>query len=123
MKTKLLIKGAFISVVLFFACALLAVYAWLVNPDPREHHVSLGFYVAAVNLRGPRLVVFSDAVVGPYTGGTVDIFRPGSKEKPTVENDDIDLPGIYFRTLFGQRRTWTLILSLWYPLLIFGVLP
>ena len=94
-----------------------------------------------------RLVIFSDAEYGPYRGSIMNIGGENTREdfwgwhkadydfgRSTFTNPNgtvdrlrlCDLPGVYFRhfDIHGQAHTlWTLIISLWYPLIAFSILP
>jgi hypothetical protein len=94
-----------------------------------------------------RLVIFNDAKYGPYRGSIMVIGGEGTHEVFSgLRNSDYDfgritftnpngtvdrlrlcdLPGVYFRhfDIHGQARTlWTLMISFWYPLIAFSILP
>ena len=97
-----------------------------------------------------RLVVFNNDQYGPYRGSLMGIGGENTQEtrwgwhienyekydfgqitftNPNSTVDKLrlcDLPGIYFRhfQIHNQvRPIWTLMVSLWYPLFLFSVLP
>lgn len=95
-----------------------------------------------------RLVIFNDAKYGPYRGSIVALGGPDSREVRwgwhTADDDYdfgvitytnpngtidrwrfCDLPGIYLRHFHfhDQQTLWTLMVSLWYPLILFSILP
>lgn len=94
-----------------------------------------------------RLVIFNDAEYGPYRGSIMRLSEENTQETQsgwhagdydfgqiiyTNRDDTIDklkacdLPGIYFRhwKIHDQvRPLWTLMVSLWYPLVLFSLLP
>jgi hypothetical protein len=97
-----------------------------------------------------RLVVFNNAQYGPYRGSTMGIGGPNTHEVRqgwhTANYDSgfgqityigergevVDrvractLPGIYFRHFLVHDQPlplWTLMVSFWYPLFLFSVLP
>jgi len=137
----------------FFAVCVLALWLATFAITPWDHRVSLTdrFYVSVWSGFGGdtlgRLVIFSDAHYGPYRGSIIGIGGENTHEvrwgwqaghydfgKITFTNPSgtvdrlrlCDLPGVYFRhfDIHDQAHTlWTLMISLWYPLIAFTILP
>jgi hypothetical protein len=81
-----------------------------------------GMYVCVrPNGLDPRLAIFNDPI-GPYLGSIVGLEGTDS---PKSEVAFGDFAGIYYRYfLFEDGETnWTLMVSLWYPLVLFACLP
>ena len=84
-------------------------------------HVSLGknFNVTVMNNRGGCIVAFNQTA--PYTGSVIGLA--GDK---SINKAGWDGWGIYFRSInrTGDKNEnwWTLMVSLWYPISVFGVL-
>jgi hypothetical protein len=97
-----------------------------------------------------RLVIFNDAKYGPYRGSIVSLANEKYPSKPVwvwrigedygigkeIDFDDkgeieltetaADFPGIYYRHFLWAKNVqplWTLMMSLWYPLFLFSILP
>jgi hypothetical protein len=108
-----------VSTLLCLAFLTLYGYAWIVKPDvfqpsSRIHVVGdLGVYVTGS--WGGQIAIFNyDA---PYLGSMLgDAKIIGG----------FDNCGIYFRRIrydIPKKDWWTLMFSLWYPIIIFGVTP
>jgi hypothetical protein len=97
-------------------------YAWVFDPElfPRPTFcMSFSIFNMTVTKRWGGQVIFFNQQA-PYTGGTYSIFGDSKSAKGW------DCFGIYFRSIKDQKRTdvyWTLMLSLWYPISICGILP
>lgn len=133
-------------------CSLLLWLATFVI-SPWDHRVSFtdGFNVSVWSgFSGDtlgRLVIYSDAKYGPYRGSIKGIGGENAQKERwgwhhgdydfgkitfTNPNGTVDrlrlgdLPGIYFRhfQIHGKARTlWTLMVSIWYPLILFSIFP
>ena len=97
--------------------------------NPRDHHLSLSdtFHVS-VSGRGwdIRLVFFNDAEYGPYSGSVIGVVDNQGNVYPPLEREVSfgDTAGIYYRYFRWSGATlWTLMLSLWYPIALFAILP
>lgn len=120
---------------------------------PWDHKISLAqnFHVSVwKGFSGDtlgRLVIFNDAQYGPYRGSIMRLSDGNVQEtcfgwhagdydfgQIIFTNQDhtidklkaCDLPGIYFRhwQMHDQvHPLWTLMVSLWYPLVVFSLLP
>ena len=112
-----------------FFLGFVGLYIYAHVADPHTHlesssaycpHVSLGDVKATVVKDwGGNVVFFNQAV--PFFGGTISLA--GDK---TVSETGWDGCGTYFRIVKDTKRTdnwWTLMFSLWYPIIIFSVLP
>ena len=149
MKNKLLRNCAYVSTVFFLGFLGLFVYVWIEDPNPKVSgegihwsYISIGHatkpltgtngpatgtYIyddnglrfAVTKEYGGNLVFFNQAV--PFLGGTI-----GFAGDKTVGERGWDGGGIYFRVVKDPERTdnwWTFMVSLWYPVIIFGILP
>jgi hypothetical protein len=114
------------------------------------HHFHIGVWSGFSGDTLGRLVIFNNAEYGPYRGSIMGIGGPNTHEVRWgwhTPDDDYDfgqitffgqqgevvdrlrlctLPGIYFRhfQLHGQvLPLWTLMVSFWYPLFLFSILP
>ncbi|HEY1718421.1 MAG TPA: hypothetical protein VGH42_09045 [Verrucomicrobiae bacterium] len=102
-------------------------YLWIFNPDPASgepsmhwRHISLGHDInlAASNSEGGESLYFFN---GPMPNGTT-MLGPTD----TVTGGWDRGYGIYFLSIYDAASKWTwwtLIISLWYPIIIFGILP
>lgn len=127
MKTVLRYSG-YTSTVLFFVFVGVLIYAWLNSPNPRTNesgvhwsYVSLGkVHVAVTMERGGNLVLFNQKA--PYTGSIYKLAGDNS-----VNETGLTSCGIYFRHITHTNEKgqnwWTLMVSLWYPIIIFGIFP
>lgn len=136
-----------------FAVCTLALWLLTFAVTPWDHRVSFTdrFHVSVWSgFSGDtlgRLVIFNDAKYGPYRGSIMGIGGENTKEvrwgwhtekydfgkiiftNPNGTVDRLrlcDLPGVYFRhfNIHGQAHTlWTLMISFWYPLTAFSILP
>ena len=129
MKNKFLRNSACASTVLFVGFVSLYIYAQIANPhlhldtpDIFYPHVSLGENVNVTVTKdwSGDLIFFNQNV--PYSGSIVSMA--GDK---TVNVTGCDGWGIYFRSIKHTTRKdwdqWTLMISLWYPIILFGILP
>jgi hypothetical protein len=116
----------------FAACTLLL---WLatVAVTPWDHRLSFGhgFHVAVWSgVSGDklgRLVFFNDADYGPYRGSVIQIVDEKGELHPKLDRsiewgDSFGIYYRYFRWPDGHTL-WTLMMSLWYPLFLFSILP
>lgn len=135
---------AFFAVTLWLATFAVTPWDHRVSFTDRFHvSVWSGFRCDTLGL----LVIFSDAKYGPYSGSIMPIGGKGTHEdfsglhisdydfgRMTFTNPNgtvdrlrlCDLPGIYFRhfDIHGQAHTlWTLMISFWYPVIAFSILP
>jgi hypothetical protein len=128
MKNKLLRNSACISTILFLGFLILYIYAEIADPHTKFEtspivcpHISFGNVNVTVTRNwGGNLIFFDQAV--PYMGGTIAFT--GDK---SVKETGCDFYGIYFRTIKHAVKKdwdqWTLMISLWYPIILFGILP
>lgn len=77
--------------------------------------------------QNPRLVLFSDGEYGLYSGSIIALVADGGKTAPRLKESSFgDVAGVYYRhfewTDSGETL-WTLEISLWYPILLFAILP
>jgi hypothetical protein len=113
-----------LSTVLFVGSAV--ALAWGSQLNPWEHHIVLGPKLA-VGVWGlwewewdTRVVIWDDLEYGPYRGS---IYNVSDGQGPRMRG--FDGIGIYYRNLEAgsQSRFWTLMVSLWYPVILFAILP
>jgi hypothetical protein len=101
----------------FFVSFILLAYALVERPDLYRQPVLFrlgGMGVAVTELWGGQVAFFNYSA--PYSGS---MLGAGAKIA-----SGMDFYGVYFRRIsFGQPKEdwWTLWLSLWYPICIFGV--
>jgi len=116
-----------ISTALLFLFLLLFVTGYLTNPWNHYLSINDSFHVCVWN-RGldSRIVFFNDAEYGPYRGSIIGIEgADGNVSTQRLrENAFIDAWGIYYRYFqWPKAKIWTLMISLWYPILLFAILP
>ncbi|MGA3266089.1 MAG: hypothetical protein ABSE16_04625 [Verrucomicrobiota bacterium] len=128
MKNRLYKNCAYASTVLFCGFAGLLAYAWLATSNPRADEsgihwssASLGsnLHVAVTSNWGGILVFFNRAM--PYTGSVVSF----TGDKSVTERGWTGW-GLYFRLIEHTETNetwWTFMISLWYPVVICGILP
>jgi hypothetical protein len=149
MKRQFFRNCAYLSTVLFLGFVGLYAYVWIDDPNPKVSgagihwsYISIGHttksltgtngpttgtYIyddsglrfTATKEYGGNLVFFNQAV--PFFGGTI-----GFAGDKTVSEKGWDGCGIYFRIVKDTKRAdswWTFMISLWYPVIIFGILP
>jgi hypothetical protein len=98
------------------------VCVWVVLPASNQTpKFSVGKFHASLTQRmGGSMVFFNQEV--PYMGSIISFAGDES-----VKETGYDFYGIYFRTIYhAKKRTWdqwTFIISLWYPIILFGILP
>jgi hypothetical protein len=116
-------NGTYISTMLFFGFVGLCVFTLFSNPNPNLDwsYISLGkdFHVAITKNWGGNLVFFNEE--RPYTGSIIKFA--GDK---TINEWGLNGWGIYFRHIENSVQKsiwWTLMISLWWPIILFGMLP
>ena len=97
--------------------------------DPSEYYLSfdddchVGIWVQGLDA---RVVLFSDAEYGPYFGSTIGLVDEYGIVYPPVlfELGFGDYWGIYYRNIRWPDSTglWSLMVSLWYPVIVKGAL-
>src|SRR6266496_317564 len=56
----------------------------------------------------------------PYNGSIIQI----NGQPPISRKSGLDFPGVYYRYFrFPAHTTWSLMLSLWYPIVLLAILP
>jgi hypothetical protein len=124
MKNKCFRNCAYISVVLFLISAGLLAYAWLGSSNSSQGlpYISLGenVHISVTKRVGGGLVCFNQDT--PYTGSIIKFAGDN-----TINETGFTGAGIYFRHITHavekDKNWWTLIISLWYPVIAFGILP
>ena len=112
---------------------LLSLIAAFLTPalNPLDHHVTINpdcrLGVSSVfngsNFPDPVLVCFNHEQ-GPYRGSLITV--DGDPRPPVVTGVDWEFPRIYYRHIHSRRDDsviWTLMVSLWYPLILFAIGP
>lgn len=148
MTTNLFKNCAYISAVSLFLFGTLYAYVWITDPNPQISEsgmhwssISIGHsnplngpnasgtyiydgggraHIAVTKEWGGNLVFFNQTM--PYTGGIISFTGDN-----TVNETGFTGFGLYFRhithTVEKDKDWWTLMISLWYPIAIFGILP
>ena len=127
MKARVVKVCACASAVLLFGFVSLYVYLMVENlifsADPSHAYwpnISIGkFHIAVTTKCGGSLVLFNQEM--PYMGSIVSFSGDNS-----VTERGLTGFGIYFRLIhFIDRKMiwWTLMVNLWYPIIMCGVLP
>jgi hypothetical protein len=122
--------GSFLSTILLVATVVLCIAGFIV--DSWEHNLSVGGLHVGL---GPgfsgdtmsRVVFFNDELNGPYRGSIIGFVDEEGNLYPPLDRrvawgDSFGFYYRYFRWPDGSVL-WTLMISLWYPLIVFMVLP
>lgn len=126
MRKRVFNLACLVSAVLAVVILLLAAATSFVNPW--DHRVSIGrhFHISVWDgFQGDaigRIVFFNDAEGGPYRGSLIALEGESLEQ---LERVSFDWYGIYYRYFHWRAgdTLWTLMISLWYPLLLCLVLP
>ncbi|TWU36745.1 hypothetical protein Q31b_50270 [Novipirellula aureliae] len=73
-----------------------------------------------------RLVFFNNAEYGPYRGSIIGLVDADGSIYPPLEREESfgDSWGIYYRHFQCSDSTlWTLMVTLWYPIAFFAIMP
>ena len=73
-----------------------------------------------------RIVLFNDAEYGPYCGSIIGLVDVDGNVHRPLEHEEAfgDSWGIYYRYFqWPDSRLWTLMVTLWYPILFFSIVP
>lgn len=115
------------STTMFVITVALFLAGYLLNPS--DHYLSLGddshFIVLGRGLDS-RAVIFNDARYGPYRGSIIGLADVDGSVLPRLEEQAAfgDSWGIYYRYFRRSDSTiWTLTVTLWYPMVLFAVVP
>jgi hypothetical protein len=85
--------------------------------DPRDLFVSISdsFHVSIMNMgTDSRIVFFNDSDYGPYRGSIISV-TDGSQPRTVAIGDTW---GLYYRHFeWPTQRLWTIMISVWYPIL------
>jgi hypothetical protein len=130
MPRRLFNVASFVSAVLAGGTLVLSLAMFV--SSPWNHRVSLTnrFHVGVWSGFGGdtlgRLVIFNDDQYGPYRGSVVQIGDGKGNAYPRFDRELArgDSFGIYYRYFRESNGTtlWTLMVSLWYPLILFALL-
>ncbi len=122
------------SAVLLVVSVLLLLAGFAANPLERRLSVTQDFHICLWRHRDVdvRLVFFNDHEYGPYLGSILGIVDDQGNVHPPLAGESCwgDCCGIYWRH-FRWREAWgradpvlwTLMVSLWYPLILLSILP
>jgi hypothetical protein len=122
MKNKMLRICAKISTALFLGFVGLGLYMRIFNPDPsgwmQWRHIPLGYdiKISISNVEDQKWLIFFN---GPYPNDTTMLG-------PTDTITGYEGYGIYYHVIHNSttKSPWlTLMISLWYPIILFGILP
>lgn len=99
--------------------------------DPWSHRISLGdnfhISVGGSDWWDVSLVVFNDAEYGPYRGSIIGFSDNEGHSFPKFDREIYygDTWGVYYRYFrwLDQSVLWTLMVSLWYFIIVFSMLP
>lgn len=130
MKNRVFKACVYVSLFLFLAFAGVFCCVELVGSNPqlnesgvRWKFISVGsLHVAATKLFGGNLVFFNQP--SPYLGSVVGF----EGAKTNTAETGCDLLGIHFRMFYStgaktNEELWTLMVSLWYPIVLFAIIP
>lgn len=131
MKSRLFKAACLVSVALAGCTLVLWMATFFVTPwDHRlslSHGFHLGVWSGSTGETLGRLVIFNNAEYGPYSGSTIQIGDGNGNVYPrfTRRTGWGDAWGVYYRYFRWPdgHTLWTLMVSLWYPLLAFSLLP
>ncbi|WP_231742343.1 hypothetical protein, partial [Stieleria varia] len=106
---------------------LLFIVGYIVSPWDYHFSFSDDSHVG-VWTRGldSRLVFFNDAEYGPYRGSIIGLVDADGNVYPPLEREEAfgDSWGIYYRYFKSSDSTiWTLMVTLWYPIVLFAIMP
>lgn len=123
MKNKLFRICAYVSIAFFAVLIGIYICAWIFDPNSGEppmhwRHISLGHDInlGASNVEDREWLVFYN---GPYPNDTTMLG-------PTDTITGYEGYGIYYHVIHKSATKvtwWTLMISLWYPIILFGILP
>jgi hypothetical protein len=152
-KSRKFSVASFISAILAVCTLILWLLTFSLNPWDHKvslGKIHVGVWEGFSGDTLGRLVIFNDAKYGPYRGSIVSLANEKYPSKPVwvwrigenygigKENDfdgkgeielteiAADFPGIYYRHFQRPNEPqplWTLMMSLWYPLFLFSILP
>ena len=116
--------GLLVSLTLLGQSVVLFAASYAVDPWKHRISISQGFHVSLWG-RGAdaRILFFNNAEYGPYRGSMIQAGAVGSPPPayPKVIGFG-DCLGVYYRHIvWPQKVLWTLMLSLWYPVAVFGL--
>ena len=123
------------SFILFVVAVLLFIAGFAVNPWDHRLSVTENFHIGVWRYGSGldvRLVFFNHGEYGPYRGGAIAVIDDQGNVHPPRERESAwgDSWGIYWRYFhwkeaWGQTDPvlWTLMVSLWYPMVLFSLLP
>jgi hypothetical protein len=94
--------------------------------NPRDYHLSFcnTFHIGVFD---KRLAFFNNSDYGPYYGSIIGLVDDQGNIQPPLERDIGfgETMGIYYRYFHWKDGgvLWTLMISIWYPAILFAVLP
>lgn len=143
--------ASFISGILSTLIVVLWLVTFAASPQfSLTRHFNLGIWEGFTGEKLGMLEIFSDSQYGPYRGSIISLGDDSHPPKVVwawrvsenygagkeyifdgrraiqVTATEADFPGIYYRHFQWPNAPaplWTLMVSLWYPLFLFSVLP
>jgi hypothetical protein len=121
-KKNLFRKCACVSATFFVVVIGLYAYTWIFDPNLYSYPHPSFFHISLGNVR---------VSLERYDGGQVVFFNgPMPNDRTTVGLSDDMMGwigyGIYYRVISDATSKvtwWTLMISIWYPIILFGILP
>ena len=116
-----------ISTAMLVITVLLFIAGWVISPWDQFLSFSDDFHVGVLG-RGidARIVCFSDSDYGPYQGSIIGVVDADGSLYPPLKSEYAfgDSWGIYYRYFeWSDSILWTLTVTLWYPIVIFAIMP
>lgn len=126
MKSRTAKFATFLSTLMLGVSMLLFVLGYFLNP--RDHHLSFGesFYVGLMAWGADSRIAFFSHADGPYQGSIMGLCGSNGGIDPSIKQQRAfgDLCGIYYRYFrWSDDTLWTVAVSLWIPIIVFGILP
>ena len=114
-----------LKIFIYVSIALLAVfvglymYALVANPDPMTTKANLSFCnIAVLNDWGGNLVISNHE---PFISGTIGMA--GDKNIDAKGWRHYGLSFVSIKYIDRNLVDWTLLVSIWYPIVVFSILP
>ena len=114
-----------IVVTVVFVAIIVVMWVAALNCNALDHHLSLGrsFHMGTWDDGwDSRLVFFNDSEYGPYRGSIIQMDGEPPLERRVGFGDRLGIYYRYFRFANDGATVWTLMISLWYPTILFVVL-
>jgi hypothetical protein len=114
-----------VSTVMLALTVLLFVTGYVIGPWSPTLSLRHDFHLRVWN-RGPnsRLVFFNDAEYGAYCGSIIGLVDADGVDRSLEREEWFDAWGIYYRFFqWPDYKLWTLMVTLWYPIVLFAFAP